>query len=510
MDILHDKNNEVSAKLTKNLQESIDTIEVLFIDCSDVVKRKFTIGDQNKVDLYIIYIDNLINKEFLEDIIIRKLLVLNDLPKDDQFRFIKEKGLRTVDLSELLTIEEITQAILSGTTVIMVNGYDKAFQLSNQMFPSRGVPESTSEVVVRGSKEGFSELLSTNKVLIRRRIKDTKLKIKPMKVGIRTRTDIAIVYIEDIVENGLVEEIEQRIKSFIIDGIFDSGMLEQLTETTWYSPFPQFQSTERPDKASSALLDGRVVVLVDNSPMALILPTTLSTFFQASDDYYSNWEVVSFTRILRYIAAFLAISLPGLYMTIINYQSEIIPTSLALSFSAARQGVPFSVFFEVILMEMAFELLREAGVRLPGPMGNTIGIVGGIIIGDAAVSANLVSPMIVIITALTAIASFSIPNEAFAEAFRLTRYMIIFFSAFLGLFGFLTGIMLILIHLAGLKSFDIPYLMPFASSSMNADNGAKDTILRFPLFALRKRPIYANKNEKIRLVRKSNNKEIQK
>lgn len=503
MDVLHDKDNFVLARLTKCLQENIDIFEGLFVDCSDVVKRKFTLGGQNKVDIYIAYIDNIINKQLLEEIILKKLLSITEIPRENKFEYIKEDGLRTVDVSIILSMEDITQAVLSGTTVIMVDGYDKAFKISNQMFPSRGVPESTSEVVVRGSKEGFSELLATNKVLIRRRIKDTNLKIKSMKVGIRSRTDIAVVYVEDIADKDLVEEIERRIKDFTIDGIFDSGMLEQLTQPNWYSPFPQFQSTERPDKASSALLDGRVVLLVDNSPMALILPTTLSSFFQASDDYYSNWEVVSFTRILRYIAAFLAIGLPGLYITLINFQPEMLPTALALSFSAARVGVPFSVFLEVIIMEITFELLREAGVRLPGAMGNTIGIVGGIIIGDAAVSANLVSPMIVIITALTAIASFAIPNEAFAEAFRLSRYLVIIFSGFLGILGFIVALMFILIHLAGLRSFGIPYLMPFASSSINGDNGSKDTLLRFPIFALKRRPIYANKDEKIRLVEKN-------
>lgn len=502
MDILHDEENKIIAHLSKCLQENIDTIEALFVDCADAVMRKFTIGGGNKVDIYIVYIDNMVSRELLEEMTIKNLVYfMDDLPKENQFEYIKEKGIRTADVNEILTLQDVTQAALSGDTAILVDGYDKAFKIASKGMPNRGVPEAESEVSVRGSKEGFSESIGINRVLIRRRIRDTKLKIKQQKVGIRSMTDVAIVYMEDIVKPELVEEITKRLKDFCIDGILDSGMLEQLTESSVYSPFPQFQSTERPDKAASAVLEGRVVVLVDNAPMALVLPTTLNSFFQASDDYYSRWEVVSFTRVLRYIAAFLAIALPGLYIAVVNYQSEMIPTSLTLSFAAARQGVPFSVVFEVILMELAFELLREAGIRLPGAMGNTIGIVGGLIIGDAAVNANLVSPMIVIVVAATAISAFAIPNEAFASAFRFTRYLVIFSSALLGLYGFLLGMMFILIHLAGLNSFGIPYLMPFVANSAGTGEDEKDAILRLPIGKLEERPIYARKGQKRRLIK---------
>lgn len=495
-----DEKNVILAGLSKNLNENIDTVEAILADCADVIKRKFTIGKENTVDIYISYIDNLVNRILLEEVIINNLVYrLDGLPANNQYEYIKNKGLRTADILEIITMEEVVQAILSGDTVLMIDGYDKVIKIASKGSLGRGVPEAQTEVVVRGPKDGFSESIAVNKVLIRRRIRDSKLKMKPMKVGIRSRTDIALLYIEDIVEDGLLEEITRRIKSFEIDGILDSGMLEQLTESAWYSPFPQFQSTERPDKAAAALLEGRIVIIVDNSPMVLLLPTTVNSFFQASDDYYSRWQVVSFIRIIRYVAAFMAAALPGLYIAVVNYQSEIIPTSLALSFSAARQGVPFSVVFEVILMELAFELLREAGIRLPGPMGNTIGIVGGLIIGDAAVSANIVSPLIVIVVALTAISSFSIPNEAFASAFRLTRYLMIVLAAFLGLYGFILGCMIVLIHLAGLQSFGIPYLMPYVASGIDRSSNMRDAVIRMPYFKIRRRPVYANKNQKIRL-----------
>lgn len=502
MSVLHDEYNKIIAPITKNLQENIDTMEALFKDCVDASKRKLTIGGTNKVDIYFVYMDNMIDKALLEDDTLRYLIYrMDDMPAQNQFDYIKEKGLRSVDISEVVTMHDAINSILSGDTIILVDGYDKALNVSNRHMANRGVPTAENEVAVRGSKESFSEALSINRVLLRRRIKDTNMKIVQTKVGTRTQTEVAIVYIEGVAKPEVVEEIQRRMKNFVIDGIFDSGMLEQLTERNVYSPFPEFQATERPDKAASALVEGRVVLIVDNSPMVLLLPTTMNSFFQASDDTYSRWEVATMIRILRFLGAFITVSLPGLYIAVVNYQPELLSSALALSFAAAREGVPFSVLFEVILMEFAFEMILEAGIRLPGPMGSTLGIVGGLIIGDAAVSANLVSPMVVIIIAITAISAFTVPNEAFATAFRLIRFLIIILSAFLGLYGFVLGLMILLIHLAGLKSFGIPYLLPFAASGMGGKSDGRDAIIRFPLNKLTDRPIYAKDDARIRLVR---------
>ncbi|WMJ88108.1 spore germination protein [Anaerocolumna sp. MB42-C2] len=502
MSLLHDEQNRITAIMSKDLGENIDTISALFSDCADVTKRKLTVGDTNKVDIYIVYVDNMINKGLLEEVTVQQLFTsLTDLPAEGQFDYIKEKGLRTVDVAEVITMNAIIENILSGDTVILVDGYDKAIKVSVRGMPNRGVPTSENEVSIRGSKESFSEAFYINRVLLRRRIKDTNLKIKQFKIGVRSHTDVAICFLEDVAKPEIVGEIEKRLKEYVIDGIFDSGMLEQLTERNVYSPFPEFQTTERPDKAASAILEGRVAVLVDNSPFALLLPTTLNSFFQASDDSYTRWEVATFTRILRYFGAFLSIALPGLYIAVINYNAEVLTSPMALSFAAARNGVPFSVLFEVIMMEVAFQMLLEAGIRLPGPMGSTLGIVGGLIIGDAAVNANLVSPIVVIVIALTAISAFTVPNEPFASSFRIVRYLIIILSAFLGLYGFILGIMLLLNHLGGLKSFGMPYLVPFAASGINEGTDTKDAIVRLPLRNLKRRPIFSKKDERTRLVK---------
>ncbi len=507
MQKLYDDQEKVAVPIAKKLDQNVKTVEALFKDAADCVKRKFTIGGENKVDIYFLYLDNMVNKELVEMDTLRYLIYkMDDLPREKQFEYILDKGIRSADVSILTTMEDVVDNVLSGDTVIFVDGYNQVISVSIRGFANRGVPTTSKEVTVRGSQEAFSEALFVNRVLLRKRIKDTRFKIVQKKVGVRTKTDVAICYIEDIVKPGVLEDLYERLDSFVIDGIFDSGMLEQLTERNHYSPFPEFQSTERPDKAASALTEGRVCVIVDNSPMVLLLPTTLNAFYQASDDYYSRWEIATFARILRYLASFLAVALPGLYITIVNYQAELVSSSLALSFAAAREGVPFSILLEVIVMEIAFELLLEAGIRLPGPMGNTIGIVGGLIIGDAAVNAHLASPMVVIIVALTAITAFTIPNEAFSAAFRLIRYMIIFLSAWWGLYGFILGVAILFIHLSSLTSFGMPYLMPFVGSTLNDSNDYQDAIIKMPLDKQTVRPAFAKQGARRRLIKKQKNK----
>lgn len=500
MNPFHNQNHVITVPLASNLNHNIKLFESIFENCNDIVKRRFTIGKAFPMDIYLAYTDNMVDRLILEQDIIKNIIHnMDELPATDQLEYVKARALQSAEINELYTFDEITQSTMSGDVILLLDGCSKALVISLKSFPGRGVPAVETEITVRGAKDSFSEQGAINKVLIRRRIKDTNLKMESLSVGIRSRTDVTISYIKDIADPDMINEVKKRLGSFTIDGILDIGMLEHLIETQWYSPFPQFQSTERPDKTASALLEGRIVLLVDNSPMALILPVTINSFFQAADDYYSRWPYVSFIRVIRYIAAFFAISFPGLYVAVTNYQPELIPTSLTLSFAAARQGVPFSILVEVLILLAAFELLMEAGVRLPSPMGNTIGIVGGLIIGDAAVSANLVSPMVVIVVAFTAIASFTIPNETFLSAFRIIKYMILFLSAVLGLYGYILGIMLVLIHLADLKSFGIPYLSPFVATNLEKDHPLSDSLLKFPIFKMPFRPVYASKQNKRRL-----------
>ena len=287
---------------------------------------------------------------------------------------------------------------------------------------------------------------------------------------------------------------------FEIDGILDSGMLEQLTEDAWYSPFPQYQTTERPDRAVQEILNGKVVLLCDNSPEALVLPGNFGSFMESSEDWYHRFEMASFLRMLRYLAVLAATLLPGLYLAVIRFHTQILPGNLILSFAEAREGVPFSSVTELIFLELSFELLREAGVRVPGALGNAIGIVGGLVIGQAAVEANLVSPIVVMIVALTALGSLAVPNEEFAAAFRLLKYVFLVMGGGLGIYGIVLGIYLTAGHLAGLVSFGIPYLMPFVKKTSGTNSG--EGIWRLPIRRRIFRPGYAREDQSLRLKRK--------
>lgn len=490
----------MSIQITSDLQENIRNFEELFSDCEDIKKRKIKVGEHLEQECYIAYIEVTLSSVDFKDSAVGKLLgKLRTMPEQELSDYVKANVEDISDSQPFPTIEEAAEGMLTGDVLFFLNGYNKALKIPDKGYPGRGVYETESEKVIRGSNEGFSESIKLNTALIRKRLRSPHVKVKESFAGRRTNTNVDLVYLKDLIYPGMLEEIEKRLSEFEIDGALDSGIIEQLTERKKYSPFPQFQTTQRPDRAAMAILEGRIVLLSDNSPVALILPATYNTFVQTSDDYYSRWEIASFTRALRYLASFLAMVFPGLYLAITNFHTQILPTDLLLSLAAARQGVPFPAMVEVILMEIAFELLREAGVRLPGANGNTIGIVGGLIIGQAAVDANIVSPIVVIVVALTALCSFAVPNEEFATAFRILKFLFIFLCGTLGFFGFLAGVLAVLIHLSHLESFGIPYLAPFVGADLNGYQDERDTFLRLPLDYLKKRPVYTREGARTRL-----------
>jgi spore germination protein len=428
----------------------------------------------------------------------RLIGALTRLSPDQMKKELLENMEGITDVTFYDDLKDAAQGLLTGDMIFFVDGLEWVLKLPDKGYPGMGVSRAESEQVIRGSGEGFCDSVKTNTALVRKRLRTSDLKNVETKVGRRTGTLVNLMYMEGIAKKQVLQEILKRLSSFEIDGIMDSGMIEQLSEPDWRSPFPQFLTTERPDRAVHALLEGRILLLCDHSPWALILPTDYNSFLQTSDDYYNRPQLASMERIIRYLAAFLALSLPSLYLAVINFHTSILPTSLILAFAQARASVPFSSLAELLLMEFCFELLREAGVRLPGTMGNTIGIVGGLIIGSAAVEAGIVSPVVVIVVAFTALSSFAIPNEEFANAFRLLKFFLIFASAYFGMFGYLFGMLVILTHLSGLSSFGVPYLSPFAATGVTGDTAKKDSLLRFPLFRLYKRPLYANAKNRIR------------
>ncbi|MDR1643793.1 MAG: spore germination protein [Clostridiales bacterium] len=478
--------------MTTDLETNIRDFEKVFEGSGDLVKRRFPAGTSKEINCYIAYLDMLVNRELLDNLVIKQLLVfLKEVPPgEDVFDILRDK-VATADMTVAETIEEAAEAALNGDTLLFAEGCDRALAVSTKGWPNRGIGTTDSEVSVQGAKDAFTESFRMNTMLIRRRIKDTKLKIDQMALGRRTKTSIALMYLEDVARPSVVHEAKKRLEAIDIDGLLDVGYIEQLIGDDWVTPYPQSQTTERPDTASAAILEGRVVIVADNSPYVLIVPATMNTFFQAVDDYYEHWTIMSFTRFLRFVAAFLAVCLPGLYIAVACFHPSMIPMLLIFKMAGARQAVPFPGVVEILLMDLSLELLREAGLRLPGPIGNTIGIVGGLIIGQAAVEAGLVSPIVVIVVALAGISSFTVPHVSLVAGLRLTKYLVLFCSAVLGLLGFWLGILISLVHLSCLQSFGLPYLFPFVSGDVNGYSDMKDTLFRVPLFMMKKRPIFA-------------------
>ena len=489
-----EKKTSISADLRKNE----DYIRQACKNCDDIKIRPMRLGEREKADCLMIYVEVTVSNMMLDDSALGKMINhFWEIPPEQIQTFIQDNSLGIADVKRLYTLEDALAGMLTGDAVFFMDGYPAALKISSKGYPGIGVTEA-EEKVLRGSREGFCDSVKTNSALVRKRLRDTCLKVEEICVGVRTNTAVQILYVDDLVQEELLQEVKARLGRFEIDGIVDSGMVEQLTEDNWISPFPQYQTTERPDRVVQELLNGKVALLCDNSPAALILPGAFSSFLESSEDWYNRFEMISFLRVLRYLAVLIATILPGLYLAVIRFHTQILPSNLILSFAEARSGVPFSSVAELFFLEVSFELLREAGVRIPGPLGNAIGIVGGLIVGQAAVEANLVSPIVVIIVALTAMGSLTIPNEEFASAFRLLKYFFLFLGGYLGIFGLILGGYLMLSHLAGLMSFGSPYLIPFVRKEKQA--AVKHGVLRIPFRKRQERPVYARQEERLRLI----------
>jgi len=488
-----------------NLDENIQLLENLFTDSQDYIGRKFRPGGEGAPWVYFAYLDAMTGRELMDMTVVKRLFdmdwaKINEEEKSDIYTALRDRGIASADLSEAEDWEMTLYFIHAGDTAVFIEGCKKVIIIATRGFPNRGIQSAETEVVVQGPREAFSEVMRFNTALIRRRIRDCNLRVKQSRIGRRSQTDVALMYMHDIVRPEVLKEVEKRLEKIEIDGISDSGCVEQLIEQSWISPFPQVQLTERPDKAASSILEGRIAIIVDNSPFVILVPVTLNVFFQASEDYYSRWQVMSITRFLRFVGAFIAVALPALYVSIALYHPTMIPLLMVNRLAEASRAVPFPAVLEIFMLDAAFELLREAGIRIRNASGGTIGIVGGLIIGQASVEAGLVSPIVVIIVALTSIATFSIPSISLVYSFRLVKYGLLISAAMFGFFGLWMGLIVTLVHLAALKNFGFSYLMPFASAEMNGYQDLKDSLFRFPLFSMKKRPFFARQEQSDRML----------
>lgn len=480
-------NEPQGKKISKSLRHNYEYLKNLMQGSDDVYFRKFKIAN-TEVTALVVYVDGLTNEETLSTNVIR---MLTSMAKNDSTRVIDANAVekRLISISNVTVAQDFDQAVegvLAGEALLLIDRIDSAFVLETRQWEGRKVTEPANEQLIRGPREGFTETLRFNTALVRRRIKNNDLKMKHLKVGRASKTDVVIAYMSNIAKDSVVEEVEKRIKAIDIDAVFESNYIEELIEERTITPFPQILNTERPDRAVGHLMEGKVVILVDGSPFALILPVTIAQFFQSPEDYYQRYTFVFVVRLLRFLAFFAATSLPSIYVLLTTVRYEMIPTQIIFSVAEARTELPFTPFVEALVLETAVEFLREATIRIPSPIGQTIGIVGALIIGELAVQANLIGPTLVMFTALTMLGSFAIPNYSMSSNIRMLRFPILIASGVFGGFGFALAWFAIIIHLCNLESFGVPFLQPmfpFKSSEQ------RDNIFRAPIRWLRRRPI---------------------
>ncbi|MEK4994079.1 MULTISPECIES: spore germination protein [Paenibacillus] len=468
----------------------------------DIVIRRIK-STTTQVEVAAVYIEGLIEKlmvnEFVEHAMsFDKLSEENPVitSAEDIFLYMKELARGIGEEQTVGDWDVLFEALFSGDTVLWINGIREAIRGNTSGGEVRTVSDATTQVAIRGSKEGFTESIGTNISLVRRKIKSPNLWVESMKIGDVTQTNVSIMYIHGIVNDNTLYELRTKLQSIDIDGILESGYIEQFLEDTPFSPFPTLYNTERPDSVAGNLLEGRVAIFVDGTPFVLIAPTTFFMFLHAVEDYYQRYDITTLIRVLRFICLIISLFGPALFIAILNFHQEMIPTALLINFASQREGVPFPAFIEAMLMEFTFEIIREAGIRMPSPIGQTVSIIGGLVLGQAAVQAGIVSPAMVIVVSLTGISSFATPAFNMALSIRILRFIIMFIAAFMGLYGITIFTFIMVAHMCSLKSLGFPYMSPFGP--FIAEN-QKDSILRVPLKYMRTRPRLVSQKNNTRL-----------
>ncbi|TLS37105.1 spore germination protein [Pseudalkalibacillus caeni] len=484
--------------LSDSLKENVEQMKKVTGNSSDLKIRELKGNDF--VNLTAVYIDGLVNNQFINEFIIET--IFNNIEpypdleenKEDLFERIYAEVVASGEVQKFSNWKSVLQELMGGSTVLLVDGISTALVVDTRGGETRSVEEPGSQVSIRGPRDGFTESIQTNISLIRRRIQNPNLWVETMKIGKVTQTSVAMMYLNGIANEEIVNEVRKRLKSIDIDSILESGYIEQLIEDQTMTTFPTLFHTERPDSTAGNILEGRIAIIVDGTPFVLIAPAIFIQFFQAVEDYYARFDIATSIRFLRVLTFTISLVAPALYIAVTTFHQEMVPTRLIIAISAQRDAVPFPAFVEALLMEITFEILREAGIRLPRAVGSTVSIVGALVIGQAAVQAGIVSPAMVIIVSITAIASFSTPSYAIAISARLIRFLFMLSAATFGVYGIALVFIFMLVHLCSLRSFGVPYMAPIAPLS---PSNLGDTIVRFPIWAFTQRPrLIGNKNNK--------------
>lgn len=479
--------------ILRDYQENMNRIKEEFGNSTDIVFREFKFGRKKGI---CVYVDGLVNEQLVSEYFMESLHE-EDLNHNlsDAFQFLADKSVNLGNIQIITNWNQVYDNLLSGNTLFFLDGYPKAISVETKGWEKRAITEPSTQLAIRGPKDSFTETLRTNTALIRRRIKSPNLWLESLKIGKVSQTDIGVMYLKGIANEKIVEEVKERLKRIDIDSVQASGFVEQLIEDQVWTTFPTTYHSERPDVITSHILEGRIAVLVDGTPFVVTAPAIFIQFFQAPDDYYSRFDISTGIRILRILAFFIALIGPAAYIALTTFHQEMIPTSMAIAIAAQRENVPFPAFIEALIMEILFEILREAGLRLPRAVGQAVSIVGALVIGQAAVQAGIVSPVMVIVVSLTAIANFSTPSFAMAIAARLIRFILMGLATVLGLYGIMIGLMFMAIHLCSLRSFGIPYMMPLAPFNIH---NQQDVFIRFPIWAMKNRPMFISKGNIVR------------
>lgn len=467
------------------LDDDEAALKRIFSNCTDLTVRKFNAF--NSIPCMLVYLEVLVDGKQLDEGLLSPLMKHDTVDFDFPSRHVERLNDKLVPIAQTKVVgslNQVVQHIVKGEVVLFVETSKQAISVGVKDQLHRQLEEPSTEAVIRGPRLGFIESLHINMALIRHRIRTPRLKMEKISIGTLSHTDVVITYIENRAPQEVIEEVKKRILGIDMDSVLESGYIEEMIADNPYSPFPVIQTTQRPDAVLASMIEGKVAILIDGSPVALIAPATFWHGFQTVEDYYMNFIFATTLRWLRYLFAFLAMALPSIYVAVTTYHQEMIPTSLALSLAAAREVVPFPVMVETLIMEITFEALREAGVRLPRPVGQTISIVGALVIGQAAVQAGIISAPIIIVVSLTGIASFLIPHPNMSQAISILRFPMVISAGTFGLYGVGAAMIAILIHTVNLRSFGVPYLTPLAPVN---PTGLWDVLARAPWGVMHKR-----------------------
>nr|WP_245808943.1 spore germination protein [Shouchella patagoniensis] len=475
--------------MDNSTSENLNTIKQRTGNSPDIITRTLKLDDRLDISTAIVYVEGLVDNPTINDFLVEFMENKDECQRkllgDDALTILSEE---LVSLGHVKTIKDwdgLFESLLSGDTVIFVDGKSEALIASTKGGERRPVEQPSNEVTIRGSKEGFTESMGTNISLLRRIITNPDLWVEPMKIGTQTKTAVSIMYMNGIADKDIIEEVRNRLKRINIDSILESGYIESLIEDEPLTVFPTIAFTERPDVVAANLLEGRVAIFVNGTPFVLLAPALFIQFFQAPDDYYARFPISSAIRLLRVLMFSLSLIAPSVYVAVTTFHQEMIPTQLLIIIAAQSESVPFPAVVEAIIMEVTFEILREAGIRMPEKISSTISIVGALVIGQGAIQAGIVSPAMVIIVAITAIASLATPSFNMAVAARLIRFGLIISAAIVGFYGILLGLIMLIVHLVSLRSMGVPYLSPLAPF-IPANFG--DTLIRMPLWKSKERP----------------------